>query len=271
MTPRHAVWHRAAPALALLACATGHAAPQDSISWFRSTTQALFDAVAGGDTAVWDRVLDADCVITTEDGEVLTRRRFLAQMRPLPPGFSGHIRVRDLSVRAAGDAAVVHYWLDETESIFGQQLKTTYAETDVYRPVSGSWKIVAMQVTVVPRDLEPVAVDRSGWSALIGEYRYDPRATSRYHVFLRDGGLYGGRDPKSATRLIPLAPLVFFQQGSIHIMVFVRDSAGGVTEVRELHKYNEVRMERVAGGGEQAAAAAVAPVPADRRPTLGNP
>jgi hypothetical protein len=28
--------------------------------------------------------------------------------------------------------------------------------------------------------------------------------------------------------------------------VFVRDRGGAVTEVRELHKYNEVRMKRMA-------------------------
>lgn len=228
--------------------ATGGPAVRAAL-WFQSTTQALYDAVAVGDTAVWDRALDPDCTITTEDGEVLGKRAFLAAMHPLPKGFIGHIKVRDLTVHPAGSAAVVHYWLDETEDIFAQQLRTTYVETDVYRRASGSWKVVAMHTTVVPRDLEPVAVSTAGWPALVGDYRYSEQATSRYHVFLRDGALYGGRDPASATLLIPLAPLVFFQKGSIHIVVFVQDKSGAVTEVRELHKYNEVRMQRVAGSG----------------------
>jgi hypothetical protein len=62
---------------------------------------------------------------------------------------------------------------------------------------------------------------------------------------MRDGALYGGNNPKTATRLIPLAPLVYYQQGSIHLMIFVRDTSGAVNEVRELHKYNEVRMQRI--------------------------
>jgi len=66
---------------------------------------------------------------------------------------------------------------------------------------------------------------------------------------VRDGALFGGSDVKSATRLIPLAPLVYYQQGSIHLMIFVRGRAGAVSEVRELHKYNEVRLERVTGAG----------------------
>jgi hypothetical protein len=202
------------------------------------------DALATGEAAVWDRVLDPDCIITTEDGEFLGRQKFLQDLKPLPAGFSGRIAVRDLTVRKLGTAAVVHYWLDESERIFDQELKTTYVETDVYRRAGESWRMVAMQVTVVPRDLDPIPQRSSDWQELVGSYRYSPAATSRYQVFVREGLLYGGNDEKSATRLIPLAPLVFFQQGSIHIMIFVRDAAGGISEVRELHKYNEVRMKR---------------------------
>ncbi|MDE2138232.1 MAG: nuclear transport factor 2 family protein [Gammaproteobacteria bacterium] len=235
--------------LALLCCAMpAVAADQDDAAWFRATTQALWDAVTDGAPAVWDRVLDADCLITNEDGVVVGRRKYLEDIKPLPPGFSGDIRVRDLTVRSLGPTAVVHYWLDERENIFDQQLKTTYVETDTWRRAADSWVMVAMQVTVVPRDLEPVPnAAAGGWRELLGEYRYGERATSRYRVFVRDGALFGGTDPRSATRLIPLAPLVFYQQGSIHLMIFVRGRGGAVNEVRQLHKYNEVRMERVRG------------------------
>jgi hypothetical protein len=223
------------------------AADEDASAWFQSTTQALVDAITGGAPAVWDRVLDPDCIITNEDGAVMGKKKFLEDLKPLPAGFSGDIKVRDLTVRVLDAAAVVHYWLDERENVFEQQLRTTYVETDTYRRSGDTWTMVAMQVTVVPRDLEPVAsVSASNWRELIGEYRYDRRAASRYQVFERDGALFGGRDAKTATRLIPLAPLVFYQQGSIHLMVFVRGRGGAVTEVRELHKYNEVRLERVA-------------------------
>jgi len=190
-------------------------------------------------------VLDTNCRITTEDGEVLDKAHFLQEMRPLPRGFSGRIKVRDLTVQRLDQAAVVHYWLDETEEIFGQQLRTTYVETDVYRRAADSWKMVALQVTVVPRDLEAVPVNSTNWPALAGDYRLADEAKSHYEVRLRNGALYGGRDQETATLLIPLAPLVFFQKGSIHIMVFVQDATGAIAEVRELHKYNEVAMKRV--------------------------
>jgi hypothetical protein len=234
-------------ALPLLLVSPCQATGSESSAWFQSTTQELYDAVAPGDKGPWDRVLAEDCTITTEDGEVLTKTQFLQEMRPLPAGFSGQIKVRGLTMRPLGTGAVVHYWLDEVEGIFGQELRTTYVETDTYERVQDSWKMVAAQVTVVPRDLAPIDVSPNGWQRLLGVYKYSDKASSQYQVFVRDGLLYGGRDVKSATRLIPLAPLVFYQQGSIHIMIFVQDQQGAVNEVRELHKYNEVRMKRFPG------------------------
>jgi len=230
---------------ALLACPHAWAAG-DATAWFQATTQALMDAVTSGDRAVWDRALDADCIVTNEDGDVFDKARMLKDVTPLPAGFSGEIKVRDLTVRQIGDAAVVHYWLDEWEQIFGQMLRTTYVETDAYRRTGDTWKVIAMHTTVVPRDLEALQPDPAAWPPLLGDYAYSEKAASRYHVFTRDGVLYGGNDPKTATRLIPLAPLVYYQQGSIHLLIFVRDKSGAVNEVRELHKYNEVRMQRTA-------------------------
>jgi hypothetical protein len=198
-----------------------------------------------GDQQVWDQTLDEACTITTEDGDVQDKAKFLSELRPLPQGFIGRGTIRGLTVRDLGASAVVHYWIDESETIFDQELKTSYVETDTYHRNAGAWKIVAMQVTVVPRDLEPIATESTEWSALVGEYRFPGDEQIRYRVFIRNGVLLGGRDEKAATMLIPLSPLVFFQKGSIHLMIFVKGPGGVVAEVREIHKYNEVRMQRV--------------------------
>lgn len=227
--------------------AVSHAGSPALRAWFQTRSQALFDAVASGNKEIWDRTLDDRCIITTEDGDVEDKAKFLSQLTPLPKGFTGHGTVRDLTVQDLGTAAVVHYWIDEYEDIFDQQLFTTYVETDTYRRRSGTWKIVAMHLTVVPRDLQPIMTDATEWPRIVGGYRFPRDEHIRYQVFRRNGSLFGGRDEKSATLLIPLAPLVFFQKGSIHLLIFVKNSAGDITELRELHKYNEVRMERVGG------------------------
>lgn len=222
------------------------AASPDEVAWFQKTTQALFDALPSGDKTLYDRVTAASFVMTDEDGKVMDKPEFLDSLGPLPPGFSGQIRIVDLTVQDLGGAAVVHYLIDESEDVFGQKLHTKYLETDTYRRDADSWKMVAAQATVVPRDLDPVNVDPRGWPALVGSYRISGDRTGRgYHVYLRGGTLFGGRDERSATELIPLSPLVFFQKGSIHTMIFVQDAAGAVTEVREVHKYNELVMQRV--------------------------
>lgn len=222
-----------------------HARSNELYAWFQTRTQALFDAITIGDRKIWDQTLDETCVITTEDGEVQNKEKFLAELRPLPKGFVGRGTIRGLTVQDLGAVAVVHYWIDESENIFGQELRTTYVETDTYQRRAPAWKIVAMQITIVPRDLAPIATESSGWPALVGHYRFPGDENIRYRVFIRNGVLFGGRDEKSATTLIPLSQFVFFQEGSIHLMIFVRDRAGIVTEVREIHKYNEIRMERV--------------------------
>lgn len=215
-----------------------------NIAWFRTRTQALYDAVAPGHTGIWNRTLAKDCIITDEDGHVYDKTEFLKALKPLPAGFTGHIKVEHLSVRGAGNAAVVHYWLDERENVFGQRLTTAYIETDTYRRLGATWRMVAAQDTVVPRDLQPVKTSTSNWSSLVGTYYLGPDGNGGYEVFARGGKLYGGSSKKAATLLIPLSPLVFFQQRSIHIMVFVTGAHGAVNEVLELHKYNEVTLRR---------------------------
>lgn len=232
----------------LMAAGTVSAARKPVIpdqAWFQKNTQALYDALAPGNKAVWNKTLARDCIITDENGNVQTKAELLKDFGPLPPGSSGSIKIENLKIQDLGTAAVVHYLVNESEDVSGQQLHTKYVTTDTYHLIGRDWKIVASQVTVVPRDLDPVPVDKSGWPALAGEYRVTPDAKHGYHVYLREGALFGGRDEQSATPLIPLSPLVYFQSGSIHTMIFVADAKGVITEVREVHKYNELSMKRV--------------------------
>jgi hypothetical protein len=232
---------------ASLISAQAMAAPVDS-AWFQTTTQALYDALATGDAKAWDQALASDCIYTSEDGLVQDRAELIKGIQPLPKGFSGGIKLRDFSTRPAGDAVVAHYFADEWEDVYGQHLKTTYVSTDTWTKRDGKWQMVATQTTVVPRDEDAVPVDPKSFVPLLGTYKVSPESPSNYVVFTRGSDLYGGRDEKTATRLIPLSPLVYFQAGSIHTMIFVMGKDGRVDEVREIHKYNELAYRRVSGG-----------------------
>ena len=51
----------------------------------RADDQALLDAIAPGDKAVWERLLAQDAVYVDENGAVMHRAQFLAALKPLPP------------------------------------------------------------------------------------------------------------------------------------------------------------------------------------------
>jgi hypothetical protein len=230
---------------ALLAAASAQAAVPDT-AWFQQHTQALYDAITSGDPKPWEQAVADDCIYTSEDGLVQSKAELVKGIQPLPKGFSGGIKLRAFTVRQAGGAVVTHYFSDEWEDVFHQHLKTVYVSTDTWAPRAGQWRIVATQTTVVPRDEDAVPVDPKAFQPLVGRYQLDPSTPRIYVVFLRDGKLYGGPDAQKATQLIPLSPLVYFQAGSIHTMIFVPDAGGAVTEVREIHKYNELAYKRVA-------------------------
>jgi hypothetical protein len=229
---------------ALLTAGGAQAAAPDT-AWFQQHTQALYDAVTSGDPKPWDQDIAEDCLYTSEDGLMQDKAELVKSIRPLSKGFSGGIKVEELQVRQAAGAVVTHYIADEWEDVFSQHLHTKYVSTDTWAPRDGQWRIVATQTTVVPRDEDPVPVDPKALAAVVGTYSFDPAKQRVYEVFIRDGKLYGGPDAQKATQLIPLSPLVYFQAGSIHTMIFVMDGQGAVTEVREVHKYNELAYRRL--------------------------
>ena len=61
------------PSVVIFALAASVAAVQQ----FQTIEQSLMDAITAGDRAPWERVMDADCVLTTEEGQVLTREAVL--------------------------------------------------------------------------------------------------------------------------------------------------------------------------------------------------
>jgi len=214
-----------------------------TIEWFQTTEQTLMDALAPGDKTTWDRVMDPSCVVTTEEGEVLTKEKFLEGLRPLPEGLSGAIAVKELAVQELADFALVRYLADESESVFGQRLAVQYRVTNAYRRDGPAWKMVASHLSVVTRDPPAQEVSRAGWPGLVGQYRLLPDGWT-FTVELRDGELYGGRDPKKLRRLIPLTPDAFVLSGSLGEWVFVVEN-GRAARIVNLRKFAVLVWTRV--------------------------
>ena len=219
-------------------------ASPETIRWFQLKEQALVDAIALGNKAPWDELMAPDCVVTTEEGEVVGRRQFLDELRPLPKGLAGTIAVQDLTVQEFAGFAIVRYLMDEKEAVFGQNLATKYRQTDTFRRDGPGWKLVASHTSVITQDPPAQRVSTAGWPALAGSYRLLPDGWTMT-VELRDGKLFGGRDPKKLKEFIPLAPDAFVLSGGLGEWIFVRDDSGHVTHILDFRKFEPLVWTRV--------------------------
>jgi len=229
----------------LLVCAgAGAAEPSaETVKWFQTTEQSLMDAVASGDKAVWERALDDSFVMISEEGEVLPPEKLLKDMRPLPPGLSGKIVVKELTVQEFPTFAIVRYLADETEQVFAQNLATKYRMTDTFRRDGKSWKMLASHASVVTADPPAQPVPAARLAGLVGEYKILPDGWT-FTVELRDGKLYGGRDPKKLKPMVPVTPTAFVVSGSLGEWLFDVDDKGKAQKIVDLRKFETLIWTR---------------------------
>src|SRR4029450_12748909 len=176
-------------------------------------------------------------------GQVLPKKELLADFNGLPPGLQGRITVRDLTVQDAGDTAVVRYLADEWESVFGQEMTTKYRVTDVFRRDAKGWRAIASHTSVVTQDPPAQPVSTAGWAGLAGTYRLLPDGWT-LTVELRDGTLYGGRDPAKLRPFVPMTDQAFVLSGSLGEWLFVVEDGRG-TRVVNLRKFEPLVWARV--------------------------
>lgn len=228
--------------LLFIAATTVRPATPGATKRFQETEQILMDAIASGDKAVWDRALDPSCVLTTEEGQVMTKAEFLASLRPLPSGLTGGIAVKELTIQEFPSFAVVRFMADEWERVFGQRLTTKYRVTDTFRRVGRDWKMVASHVAVITQDPPAQEVSKTNWPALVGTYQLFPDGWT-FTVELHDGTLYGGRDPKKLKPFVPVTSEAFVLSGSLGEWLFVVEN-GEATRIVNLRKFEPLVWTR---------------------------
>ena len=107
--------------------------------------QELFDAVVPGNKEPWQKYFADDCIFADEKGRNLNKAQLVADIAPLPKGYSGTIKIAKPRSRIHGDTAILSYDLDETETIFGQNLTARYHVTDTWLRRNGVWQIASSQ------------------------------------------------------------------------------------------------------------------------------
>src|SRR6266852_2207034 len=77
-------------------------------------TQELYDAIVPGNQLPWKKYFADDCIFSDEKGRTLDKTKLIADITPMPAGYSGTIKIANVQSRIIGDTAVLSYDLSET-------------------------------------------------------------------------------------------------------------------------------------------------------------
>jgi hypothetical protein len=177
----------------------------------RADDQALLDAIAPGDKAVWDRLLAKDAVYVDENGMILRREKFLAALKPLPPGSSGHIDIVQYEATLRGDVALVIHKDDERENYHGIALHADYLMTETWVKEGSEWRLALVHAYVVAKDPPVIKSSAKALEEYQGRYR---AAADLSYVIRREGDhLVGERQGLPPVILAQEATDVFFVAG----------------------------------------------------------
>ena len=209
-------------------------------------TQELVDAVGEGDRRPWKKYFADDCLFFDEKGNNMNKETLVADISPLPSGYSGSIKVQNAKSYIEGDVAILSYDLNETEIAYGQEMKARYHETDTWMRRGGDWQIVAGQVLRYYEDPAAGVSDAKKYPDYVGTYEAAPGKTMT--VSLKDGHLYRQRGGGPRQELIPEAEGIFFRKGAEGRTLF-RRAADGKVEALIDRRNNEDIVWRRAGGG----------------------
>lgn len=208
-------------------------------------TQELVDAVAAGDQAPWKKYFADDCLYFDEKGRNMNKEKLVADITPLPTGFSGKIVVQNPQSHIETNVAILSYDLDETETIYGQVEKARYHETDTWMRRNGQWKIVAAQAFRYYQDPAPGAVDARDFKDYLGDYALAPGRTLT--ISLEGQQLFLQRKDKPKVELISEGGPIFFRRGVEGRMVFRRGANGKVDSLIDRRNNEDVVWRKVSG------------------------
>ncbi len=217
-------------AVLLLAPQTAVPSPSNSASITQEElvrrTQELCDAVAIGNQKPWKEYFAEDSMYFDEKGRAMDKAALVADVTPLPTGYSGTIKLVRPKSRILGQTAILTYDLDETETVYGQNMTARYHGTDTWMLRNGQWQIVAGQMLRYYEDPAPGKVDAGKLSDYLGTYQLAPGITRT--VSIEANELYSQRTGRKRESLTPEAADIFFRRGVEGRFVFRRDENGKV-------------------------------------------
>lgn len=198
-------------------------------------TQELYDAVVPGNQEPWKKYYADDCVFADEKGRQMDKTKLLADLSPMPKGYSGAIKVvRPLS-RIFQNVAILSYDCDENETIFGQQLTARYHTVDTWLRRNDRWQIICSQTMRYYEDPAVGKAEPARFPAFSGTYELAEGQTRK--VFAEDGNLFVERKGKRE-QLYPESPEIFFRKG-VEGRILFRTAASGEVDALIDRRNNE--------------------------------
>jgi hypothetical protein len=188
-------------------------------------TQELYDAIVPGNQAPWKKYFADDCIFSDEKGRTLDKAKLIADIAPMPAGYSGAIKIDNVQSRIIGDTGVLSYDANETETIFGQNLTARYHITDTWLRRTGEWKIIASQAHRYYEDPAIGKIDPKKFGDFIGIYELAPAQTRS--VTAEGENLFVERKGKKE-QLFPETSDLFFRKGVEGRILFRYDEHGKI-------------------------------------------
>jgi hypothetical protein len=227
---------------AMAACTSARHDPITQEELVRNT-QEMFDSVAAGDPGPWKKHFADDSMYFDEKGRSMDKTALVNDITPLPRGYSGGIKLVNAKSHIEGDSAILSYDLNETETIFGQNMTARYHGTDTWLYRNGKWQIVAGQMLRYYEDPAPGKVDTKTNAGYVGTYELAPEITQV--VSLDGADLYAQRTGRAKVQLVPEATDIFFRKGTEGRYLFRRDDHGKVDAMIDRRNNEDVVWKRV--------------------------
>ncbi|MDQ2823937.1 MAG: nuclear transport factor 2 family protein [Verrucomicrobiota bacterium] len=188
-------------------------------------TQELYDAIVPGNKEPWQKYFADDGIFSDEKGRTLDKTKLIADIAPMPSGYSGTIKIDNVQSRIIGDTAVLSYDANEAETIFGQNLSARYHVTDTWLRRNGAWQIIASQAHRYYEDPEVGKGDPKKFVDFAGTYELAPGQTRKV---IAEGDKLSVERKGKKEQLFPETSEIFFRKGVEGRILFRYDAQGKV-------------------------------------------
>ncbi|HEY3948527.1 nuclear transport factor 2 family protein [Phenylobacterium sp.] len=191
--------------------------------------QQLVDAITDGKPQVWVRYLDPAVIYAEEDGTYKGKAEMVKEVRPLPKGLGGEIKIELLSYHQDGDTAVALFRQHEVERYYGQTIHASYLTNTVWKKRPAGWRQIEGQVIAERTDPPSIALPAGDLQKFAGTYKLRDSEPA-YTLKVVGGKLMGERTGRPASEWNAETRDVFFIKGDPRIRkIFLYDASGKVT------------------------------------------